>query len=182
MELRDIKGYEGRYVVNEFGNIFSLCDSAGRKQFVEKAQCTDKYGYKYVSLYRKGKMKHLTVHRAVAMAFIDNPNEYDQVNHIDGNKENNHISNLEWCNASHNVKHSFDIGLNIPHESPWKGCVSGEHPKAKKVIARKEGVEKVFDSAIDMCKWLNVSKSAVAQAINRGNKCKGWDVAWMKEQ
>ena len=95
MQLKDIKGYEGRYVVSDDGHIFSLYDFKGDKQFKEKAQCTDKYGYKYVSLYKNGKMKHLTVHRAVASAFLSNEEELPKVNHIDGNKNNNDVSNLE---------------------------------------------------------------------------------------
>ena len=182
MELRDIKGFEGRYVVSEYGNIFSLYDFAGRRQFAEKVQGTDRYGYKYVMLYRNGKRKHMTVHRAVACAYLENPNKYPQVNHIDGNKENNHISNLEWCSVSHNIRHAYDNGLNHPHQSPWKGCDSGKHPRAKKVIARKNGETYVYDSAVELSKVLGVSKCCVAMAISRGNKCKGWDVTWMNEQ
>ena len=49
------------------------------------------------------------------MLFIPNPSGLTEVNHIDGNKDNNHVSNLEWCTRSHNVKHSFDTGLKTPH-------------------------------------------------------------------
>jgi hypothetical protein len=56
--------------------------------------------------------KPMRAHRLVALAFVKNPNNYNEVNHIDGNKKNNHASNLEWCSRSHNTKHSFEIGLN----------------------------------------------------------------------
>lgn len=49
------------------------------------------------------------------MLFIPNPSGLTEINHIDGNKDNNHVSNLEWCTRSHNVKHSFDTGLKTPH-------------------------------------------------------------------
>lgn len=69
---------------------------------------TDKDGYQRVCV----KNKLYRVHRLVAKAFIQNPNNYKEVNHIDGNKKNNHASNLEWCSRGKNVKHSFELGLN----------------------------------------------------------------------
>lgn len=180
MELREIKGFEGRYAVSDDGRIFSLYDFMGRKQFKEKKQSTDKYGYKYVMLYVNGKKKHMTVHRAVATAFLSNEKDYPQVNHKDGNKKNNSVSNLEWCTASENVQHSFDTGLNKPHESPWKGCEHKDHPRAKPCILKKDDVTKYFSSSIEACEFLGVSKSAVAMAINRNHLCKGWKVSWIK--
>lgn len=64
-------------------------------------------GYVRVSLYGKTK----TLHRLLAIAFIPNPNKYRCVNHIDGDKQNNSLSNLEWCTHSYNMQHSFDIGI-----------------------------------------------------------------------
>jgi hypothetical protein len=75
-----------------------------------------KSGYRYVMVTQtNGKPKNWRVHRLVAMLFIPNPSGLTEVNHIDGNKDNNHVSNLEWCTRSHNVKHSFDTGLKTPH-------------------------------------------------------------------
>lgn len=179
MELREIKGFEGRYAASEDGRIFSLCDCFGNKQLKEKKQYTNKHGYKCMMFYKQGKKKHMTVHRAVALAFLDNPDNLPQINHIDGNKENNSVSNLEWCNASHNVQHAYDTGLNVPHESPWKGCKSKDHPRAKPVLLKRNDVSVCFLSAHDANIFLNTSKSAVAQAINRNNMCKGWKPSWI---
>ena len=179
MEIRKVKGYEERYAVSDDGRVFSLYDCFGNKQMKEKKQYTDKYGYKCTMLYMNGKRKHMTVHRLVAMAFLENENCLPQINHIDGNKSNNNVNNLEWCTASQNVQHSYDTGLNIPHESPWKGCESKDHPRSKPVLIKKGEISMCFLSSIDACKFLSVSKSAVASAINKGHKVKGWKPNWI---
>jgi uncharacterized HNH endonuclease L245 len=74
-------------------------------------QWTDNVGYKQCNLYKDGKKKYVRVHRLVAELFVPNPNNLPQVNHIDGNKLNNHYTNLEWVNNSQNTKHAFDNGL-----------------------------------------------------------------------
>lgn len=68
-------------------------------------------GYSRVTLSKNKKPVHKLVHRLVAEAFIENPNNYPQVNHVDGDKTNNNVENLEWCSASYNVRHSIDTGL-----------------------------------------------------------------------
>lgn len=67
--------------------------------------------YWRVGIQINNKQKHIAVHRLVAEVFIPNPNNLSQINHIDGNKNNNHVSNLEWCDNSYNQKHAWDKGL-----------------------------------------------------------------------
>lgn len=64
-----------------------------------------------------GKGKHLNIHKLVAEAFLDNPNNYPCINHIDGDKTNNNVSNLEWCSYSHNNKHAYDTGLKTAYKT-----------------------------------------------------------------
>ena len=68
-------------------------------------------GYRYVTLNLEGTRKNYRVHRLVAEKFIPNPNNLPQVNHKDGNKQNNKIDNLEWCDSSYNVQHAIKQGL-----------------------------------------------------------------------
>jgi len=93
----------------------------------------DKKGYKRVAIMVDGKLTTLKVHRIVAKAFIENVNDKPQVNHIDGIKTNNHVSNLEWVNNSENVQHAFDNGL-------MKAKRLHESPRSKQT---KEGIDKM---------------------------------------
>ena len=83
-------------------------------------------GYHKVDLYSNGKRTSVRVHRLVAEAFIPNPNELPQINHIDGNKENNNVKNLEWVNNSQNMIHAYRNGLATPH--PTYGMRGHKNP------------------------------------------------------
>lgn len=99
--MREIKGYEGLYAVDADGRVFNL--RTGK----EKKPTIGNHGYLAVDLFKNGQRKTLLVHRLVAEAFIPNPHKKRTVNHKDGNKLNNRISNLEWATHSENHKHSF---------------------------------------------------------------------------
>ena len=101
----DIIGYEG-YQVSNLGRVKSLGNYKTRKEKILK-QCIDKDGYLQVQLCKNGKIKTFKVHRLVAQAFIPNPDNLPQVNHKDENKENNIVSNLEWCTQQYNSEYSF---------------------------------------------------------------------------
>ena len=102
MEIwKDIKGYEGLYQVSNYGKVKNVNTNKILKQFL-----TDKV-YCKVSLSNCGNKKHLRVHRLVADAFIPNPDNLKQVNHIDENKQNNNADNLEWCDGFYNMAYSF---------------------------------------------------------------------------
>lgn len=104
-EWRDVKGFEGLYQVNNYGQVKSL-----RKDALLKP-AKSKYGYMLCVLCKNGVMHDRRVHRLVAEAFLENPRSLPQVNHKDGNKSNNNVENLEWCTCSENSRHAVENGL-----------------------------------------------------------------------
>lgn len=112
-EWRDIKGYAGFYQISNLGRVKSLggwCGTAKRKERIRSTSLTHD-GYVKVRLVHQGKDKTARVHRLVAEAFIDNPENKNTVNHIDGNKQNNIVSNLEWADRTEQMMHAYALGL-----------------------------------------------------------------------
>lgn len=116
---RDIAGYEGKYQVSNLGRVRSLQyhNTKGIMRIGYLKPATDGCGYLRCALSKNNKLATFKVHRLVASAFIDNPNNLPQVNHKDGDKRNNNVGNLEWCNNSQNQLHAYATGLN-PHHMP----------------------------------------------------------------
>ena len=103
-EWRDIKGFEGKYMVSNLGRVKSLnYRRTGKEKIMEGID--NGYGYLFVNLYRGGKSKQCLVHRLVATAFCENPSGYTELNHIDENKQNNRADNLEYCSRSYNLNY-----------------------------------------------------------------------------
>lgn len=160
--LRDIfcKVYKGKYLVFQNGVVFNLCGK-------ELKGMIDNSGYKEVNI--KGKFERL--HRIVATCFIENPNNLPCVNHKDGNKLNNDISNLEWCTHSENTKHAYENGLE-------KKCLGEKHHAHK---LTKENVMFIREhyksrdkqySAVKLGEMFGVTEYAIKDVI-RG-KSWGW--------
>lgn len=97
---KDIDGFGGKYQVSNIGRVRNN-DYWGRVRILKPYQKNRKYAK--VTLYRDGKPYDCDIHRLVASAFIENPNNYPQVNHKDENKTNNHVDNLEWCSCRYNL-------------------------------------------------------------------------------
>lgn len=118
-EWKEIPGFNGAYMVSNYGRVLSVSRivRSGKTNFVKTKDIImtkrpNKKGYDKVCLNLNGKTKSVFVHRLVAIAFIANPNNKPQVNHIDGNKSNNLVSNLEWCTNGENQIHAYRLGLN----------------------------------------------------------------------
>ena len=94
------------YEISNYGRVRRVWKNHTKLKKTRLNEC----GYEIIHLSKDGTNKHRPIHRLVAVAFIDNPNNLPEVNHIDGNKENNRVDNLEWVTRSDNMKHAYSIG------------------------------------------------------------------------
>ena len=124
----DVKPFY-QYYVSSCGRVFGCKGN-------EMKQTTTNRGYRRITLSINGKEERWSVHRLVALLFIPNPEQKPQVNHIDGNKENNDVSNLEWCTASENNKHAFRTGLK---KNLVKGKYGKDHIASKPIVCVETG-------------------------------------------
>lgn len=123
---KDVKGYEDFYKINKTGEVYSNHSKRKLKPY----KSSD--GYLRVNLSKNSKVKITMVHRLVAESFIPNPHNYPVVNHIDGNKANPDISNLEWTSHSGNSKHAYERGLSK---------ISDKNRRAVSKIAAENGAK-----------------------------------------
>lgn len=109
-EYRQIPGYSRYYINKETAKVISI--ARGIDKIREMYPTVNRMGYyQYTMLNEENKSKSLLQHRLLMLTFVDNPNNYPFVNHIDGNKLNNVVDNLEWCTHQQNVRHAIDTGL-----------------------------------------------------------------------
>lgn len=117
---KDIKGYEGIYQVSNLGRIKSLERNIKTKRYNKNGltikekilkPVNNSWGYQVVVLFKNSNRNPQFIHRIVCNNFIENPLNKPEVNHIDGNKKNNNVNNLEWCTSHENGIHAWKIGL-----------------------------------------------------------------------
>lgn len=122
-EWRTIKDFPN-YEVSNFGNVRSVDRISARNGSPTRIKgnklkhCIERNGYHFVTLYNGNRKKHkkISVHRLVAMAFVDNPNKLPYVNHKDETKGNNSTDNLEWCSAKYNSNYGTAIKRRVAHQ------------------------------------------------------------------
>lgn len=165
---KDIVGFEKYYQVSNLGRIKTKSTGKVRKQGITR-------GYPSFTFQIKGKAYNLTVHRIVAKAFIPNPNNYEVVNHKDGNKTNNNVDNLEWCTTQHNVREAYRLGLmNISEKHIEQMRNLGL--KSGKRIAQKDlqgNIIKIYRSGNQASIDTNISQGLISLCCNNKRKTAG---------
>lgn len=158
MGFHTIKGYEGLYKINECGDVYSESRRRLIKPYINKS------GYLMIALSKNCKAKHILVHRLVALNFIKNTEGKPQVNHIDCNKLNNHISNLEWMTQQENIQHAVDQGKYV--QSDEQKFLAGNWFRKQVAQIDDEGVViKLFDSETEACKHFDFHKGTISRYI-----------------
>lgn len=136
------------------------------------------HGYPCVAIkYANGSQKTITVHRLIALTFLENNNpQANQVNHIDGDKTNNSINNLEWCTASENLYHAFKMGLN-KGSKPMLGRKGKDSPRSKPIYKcdKLGNIIDKYDSVTEAANELNISPAHISSCANGHRKtCAGF--------
>ena len=151
-------------IINEFNNyaISNLGNIKNVKTGRVLKLCLNPRGYYSYTFYKKGIRKTFRIHRLVALYFIDNPNNLPYVNHIDGNKTNNRVENLEWCTAKQNDEHARRTGLKV-QEKP----VLAENVESGEKIA--------FKSVSEAGAILGINKGTISKVLHgKRNKVHGY--------
>lgn len=155
--FKQVKGFPN-YLVDNFGNVYNRLTNKKLKPF------TNNKGYLMVDL--QGKKK--TIHRLVAIAFIENKNNKPQVNHIDGNKKNNNVNNLEWSTSFENQQHAWKKGLN-KRTQQQVDAIRRAH--VKKVLCVDTG--EVFNSIVEASRVTGVNEVYISQCMRNKRETAG---------
>lgn len=165
---KPIKGWEGLYEISSHGRVRSLDRLLKNRyaKYVRKGrilkQSFDTNGYLFVSLRNKTHKKNCLVHRLVAQAFIPNPNEKEEVNHISGNKTENRVTNLKWATRSEiQIYRNRVLGK---HSSFWE---------TKRAIRCIE-LEREWESIMEASKELKIGRTGICNQLSGLQRtCKG---------
>lgn len=168
-EWRAVAGYEGFYEVSNYGQVRSHARATTRGGIL--LQGTNRKGYKLVTLSKEGIQASALVHRLVAKAFITGCENSLDVNHRDGVKANNVVTNLEWVTRQQNIQHSFDNGLQ-------KGIKGSENTLSKKYrVTRPDGGVLDVEGLADFCRREGIARRGLyhvmkgKQSNYKGYKC-----------
>ena len=176
---RDIVWYQWLYMVSPIWEVVSL-HYRGHSRIKNLVPAIYIGGYIRYWLFKEGRQKWILAHRLVAQAFLHNPDNKPQINHINGVRNDNRLENLEWCTSSENNKHKF-VTLwykNLFHsdKNPSTGYFGSMSSTGKKVLQydRIGNFIKWWGSVIDASVWLWLGKTSISWCCRGKNKSAGW--------
>lgn len=153
------------YEVSDMGQVRNL-----KTKQIKKIKSGGTSTYLMAQIYiANGKRKNYLVHRLVAKYFIDNPNNKEQVNHIDKNKLNNSVSNLEWVTPKENMKHHYENGGIKRNNQTYKGKFGENHNRSIKITC--DGV--VYNGLSEASRITGINTSTISIALKENRPCKG---------
>jgi hypothetical protein len=167
---KSVPGYETLYVVSSLGRVKSLSKKGAYRELVMRPKLEG--GYFRLMLCKQSKRRSFRIHRLVAMAFLPNPGNLPQVNHIDGVKTNNNVNNLEWCTASYNISHAFRTGLNQISETQKRLIGINTSKRQKKRIVVIDIIEHkstLYSSVNEAGFALSCVPSAISTCLKRNS-------------
>lgn len=164
---RCIKGYGDKYEVSTTGKVRNII--SGRELALHLDGGKDKGSYLHIALWYKNKPTYKTIHRLVAETFIPNPEQKPYVNHIDGNKLNNCVENLEWVTAKENMAHARAHNLIPPvseaHRARALAQIQRINALAAVPVRASTGV--VYPSIAEAARQLHITQTKLESAIRR---------------
>lgn len=151
--------YSGMYQVSNMGRVRSVKSGKIRKLSQGKT------GYLSIGLHKNKQEKKFYIHRLVAHMFIENPNNFLEVNHKDENKTNNHVSNLEWCTREYNMNYGTRTEraskeCSHSHKGQAVGMKGKRNIRARKVICVETNM--VFDTIVEASEYYNINKKSIS--------------------
>lgn len=171
-EWKDIKDFEGLYQVSNYGRVKSL-ERTRRlyskeiyvPEIIRRNGC-DMNGYQILPLNKDSKKYTKKIHRLVAESFISNPENKPCINHLNCNKNDNRVINLEWCTIKENNQYCCKVGH---HYNPTLGKFRGDNPKSKKIVQKNKNdkIIKIWNCADDIADFLGVNRRTIGKCCRK---------------
>ena len=187
IQVKEVEGYEGLYLIDNLGNVISMPKKNGSRILNQYSILNTKInsiGYKEVTLSKNGKQKTILLHRLIAKHFVENPDNFNVVNHKNGIKTDNRLENLEWCTTKQNTRHAYENNLGGFKTNVNKGIkkMNYYNEYVKVILVDSSGKEYHFNSSVEAAKFANTNNGEVTRAIRKEQRVKGYKAYGMKRQ